>query len=257
MSPHQPISLPSISFLSSYFPISTCFSFVLPFRHSEVPCLVSRIGGAGRNKRREELTTLDAMGQGLGAGTVAGTALSMAVAPARTTVANHIFIIASGASLGLAVDFTSDCLAKQGKILIHRDVVLNAQDVIRHVYTFYAPCESNKISKLICQKHEWLVLESHGRRFYTVQKCPATGNVTIDLRMSLRAANDLGLIAAGRPTQTGEIRQHRADMEFDVPSDISVAYMIAWLRKEDPRWSFSTENSRHFTTRARYAINDF
>jgi hypothetical protein len=197
------------------------------------------------------------MGQGLGGGALIGTALSMAAVPARTSLPNHLAIIATGAGLGLVLDFTSDCLAKEGKICIHRDVVIHAQDVLRHVYTFYAPCESNAMAKLFHQKHEWLVLESEGRRYYTVQKCPASGNVVMDMRLSLRAANDLGLVAAGRPTQTGEIRQHRADMEFDIPSDVQVAYMIAWLRKEDPRWSFSTENSRQFTTRARYALNDF
>ncbi|EPY39169.1 hypothetical protein AGDE_04760 [Angomonas deanei] len=79
----------------------------------------------------------------------------------------------------------------------------------------------------------------------------------MDMRLSLRGANDLGLVAAGRPTQTGEIQLHRPDMEFDLPNDVQVAYMIAWLRKEDPRWALSTENSRQFTTKARYALNDF
>lgn len=76
------------------------------------------------------------------------------------------------------------------------------------------------------------------------------------MRNSFRAANDVGLIAAGRPTHTGEVRQHRADMEFDIPSDVQVTYVIAWLWKEDPRWVFSTDNSRRFTTRARYTLND-
>lgn len=186
-----------------------------------------------------------------------GTAASIVMLPASMTLANHIAVISGGAAAGLAFDFVGDCMAKEGKVIIHRDVMLNAEDILRHVYTFYAPCESNPVSKLVRQKHEWLVLESHGRRFYTVQKWPANGNVTMDQRTSLRAANDIGLTAAGRPTQTGEIRQHRADMEFDIPSDVPVAYMIAWLRKEDPRWAFSTENSRHFTTRARYALNDY
>lgn len=197
------------------------------------------------------------MGQALGAGVLGGTCLSMAVAPAKLSMANHILIASCGAGAGLAVDFASDCLAKSGKVVIHRDVLLNAQDALRHVYTFYAPCEANKISALIRQKHEWLVLESHSRRFYTVQKSPANGNIHMDVRHSLRAANDLGLHVANRPQQTGEVRQHRADMEFDLPNDVPVAYMIAWLRKEEPRWSLTTENSRHFTTKARYALNDF
>ncbi|CCW63235.1 unnamed protein product [Phytomonas sp. EM1] len=197
------------------------------------------------------------MGQGLGGGTLIGSALSLAATPAHLTLANHLNIIATGAGLGLAVDFTSDCFAKEGKIVIHRDVVLNADDVLKHVYTFFAPCHSNRIAKLIHQKHEWLVLESHSRKFYTVQKSPENGNVMMNVRSSLRSANDVGLIVAGRPTQTGETRQHRRDMEFDIPSDVPVAYMIAWLRKEDPRWGFSTENSRQFVTRARLALIDY
>ncbi|EPY27880.1 hypothetical protein STCU_03437 [Strigomonas culicis] len=197
------------------------------------------------------------MGQGLGGGAIMGTALSMAAAPAKLSMANHMCIIAVGAGAGLAVDFASDCAAKEGKVIIQRDVVLQAEDVLRHVYTFYAPCEANALSRFFRQKHEWVVLESERRRFYTVQKWPANGNITMDVRTSLRSANDVGLVAAGRPTQTGEIQQHRADMKFDVPSDVQVAYMIAWLRKEDPRWAFSTENSRQFATKVRYALNDF
>lgn len=197
------------------------------------------------------------MGQGLGGGFLAGTVLSLGVAPARMPLANHLLIIASGAGVGLTADFLGDCLAKEGKVSVHREVVLNAEDVVRHVYTFYAPCESNPLARWFRQKHEWLVLESHSRRFYTVQKWPGNGNVSIDVRRSLRSANDVGLTAAGRPTQTGELRQHRADMDFDVPNDVPIAYVIAWLRKEDPRWAFSTENSRQFTTRARYALNDY
>lgn len=197
------------------------------------------------------------MGQGLGGGTMVGACLSVATLPIHLSVADHLLILAAGSACGLGLDFTSDCLAKEGKIVIHRDVVLNAEDILRHVYTFYAPCQSNAMAKVFRQKHEWLVLESASRRFYTVQKSPETGNVLMDMRTSLRSANDIGLTAAGQPAHTGEIRQHRADMEFDIPNDVPVAYMIAWLRKEDPRWAFSTENSRQFTTRARYALNDF
>lgn len=197
------------------------------------------------------------MGQALGAGTLAGACISMASAPMKLSMANHLLILTSGAGAGLTIDFASDCFAKTGKVVIHRDVVLQAQDVLRHVYTFYAPCEANRASALIRQKHEWLVLESHRQRFYTVQKSPSTGNLHMDVRLSLRAANDLGLHMAKRPLHTGEVRQHRADMEFDLPNDVPVAYMIAWLRKEEPRWSLTTENSRHFTTKARYALNDF
>ncbi|KEG10296.1 hypothetical protein DQ04_03921060 [Trypanosoma grayi] len=197
------------------------------------------------------------MGQGLTCGATLGAAASISALPIRLTVADHLSICAVGAGCGLCIDFISDCCAKEGRVVIHRDVVLQAQDVLRHVSTFYTTCESNHVARFFRQKHEWLVLESHGHRYYTVQKSPATGDILMDVRNSLRAANDLGLGVAGRPIHTGEVRQHRTDMEFDLPNDLQVAYMIAWLRKEDPRWSFSTENSRGFTTRARYALLDF
>ncbi|KAF8288364.1 hypothetical protein TcG_08617 [Trypanosoma cruzi] len=197
------------------------------------------------------------MGQGLTCGATLGVGLSLSALPARLSVTDHLGICAAVAGCGLCVDFVSDCCAKEGRVIIHRDVLLQAQDVLRHVSTFYTMCDSNPIARFFRQKHEWLVLESHGRRYYTVQKNPATGDVLMDVRNSLRAANDVGLSVAGRPIHTGEIRLHRVDLEFDLPNDLQVAYMIAWLRKEDPRWSFSTENSRHFTTRARYALNDF
>jgi hypothetical protein len=197
------------------------------------------------------------MGQGLGCGAAAGVMASLAAGPLRTSLANHVAIAAAGAGAGLCVDLVSDINAKTGKVLVHRDVVLQASDVLRHVYTFYAPCESNLISRRFYQKHEWCVLESHTNRFYTVQKWPKTGDVSVDMRMSLRTANDLGLVAAGRPTMTGETKLARPDCDFDLPNDLQVAYIIAWLRKEDPRWAFSTENSRHFTTRLRSALNDF
>lgn len=197
------------------------------------------------------------MGQALGAGSLVGMAASMAVAPAHLSLANHALIVSCGAGVGLATDFASDCFAKTGRIIIHRDVVLQAQDTLRHVYSFYAPCRANRFTSFIRQKHEWLVLESEKQLFYTVQKSPVNGDIYMDVRRSLRAANDLGLRVAQVPQHTGEVRQHRNDMEFDVPSDVPVAYMIAWLRKEEPRWSTTTENSRHFTSRARYAINDF
>jgi hypothetical protein len=197
------------------------------------------------------------MGQGLGVGAAAGIASSMISMPLNLSLAKHLSIIGAGAVTGMCVDFASDCFAKEGKVIIHRDVVLNATDILRHVSTFYAPCESVLASRLVRQKHEWLILESHTHKYYVVQKDPATGNVLMDMRMSPRTANDVGLRIAGRPTMTGEIRQRRADQEFDLPNDLQVAYVIAWLRKEDPRWSFSTENSRHFTIRLRTALNDF
>lgn len=197
------------------------------------------------------------MGQALGAGTLAGVGISMALAPARISFPDHLLVATVGAGIGLSIDFASDCFSKNGNVVIHRDVVRQAQDILRHVYTFYAPCDANRVAAMIRQKHEWLVVESATQRFYTVQKSPSTGNLHLDVRNSLRAANDLGLTIANRPHHTGEVRQHRADMEFDIPNDVPVAYLIAWLRKEDPRWSLTTENSRHFTTRARYALHDF
>ncbi|RNF05794.1 hypothetical protein TraAM80_04327 [Trypanosoma rangeli] len=167
-------------------------------------------------------------------------------------------ICAATAGCGLCVDFVSDCCAKEGRVLIHRDVLLQAKNVLRHVFTFYTICESNPIARFFFrQKHEWLVLESHELRYYTVQKNPAMGDVLMDVKSSLRAANDVGLSVARRPVHTGEICLHRADLEFELPNDLQIAYMIVWLGKEDPRWSFSTENFRQFTTRVRYALNDF
>lgn len=190
-------------------------------------------------------------------GAVAGCSASMVTLPMQYSTAQYISMASAGVLGGLVIDFASDCVAKVGKPIIHREVVLNAPDILRHVSTFYATNHTNPVSKMLRQKHEWLILESHSNKFYVVQKDPATGNLLMDVRMSARTANDLGLAAAGQPTHTGEIRQHRADQEFDLPNDLQVAYVIAWLRKEDPRWSFSTENSRHFTTKLRAALNDF
>ncbi|CBH15860.1 uncharacterized protein TEOVI_000687800 [Trypanosoma equiperdum] len=197
------------------------------------------------------------MGQGLTGGAMAGAALSITALPLRLTLADHLGICGAATACGLALDFASDCCSKEGRVIIHRDVLLKAQDPLRHLSTFYTTCESNRMARLFRQKHEWVVLESHGQQYYVVQKNPATGDVLMDVRNSLRAANDVGLQVAGKPMHTGEIRQHRMETEFDLPSDLQVAYVIAWLRKEDPRWAFSTENSRQFTARVRYALMDF
>jgi hypothetical protein len=197
------------------------------------------------------------MGQGMAAGAAAGASVSLLTLPMQYSTAQYLSMFGTGVLGGLAVDFASDCVAKVGKPIIHREVVLNAPDILRHVSTFYTTNRVNPVSKFLRQKHEWLILESHTNKYYVVQKDPATGNLLMDVRMSARTANDLGLAVAGQPTHTGEIRQHRRDQEFDLPNDLQVAYVIAWLRKEDPRWSFSTENSRHFTTKLRSALNDF
>nr|CCC93889.1 conserved hypothetical protein [Trypanosoma congolense IL3000] len=197
------------------------------------------------------------MGQGLTCGAMVGAAASVSALPVRLTMADHLGICAVGAACGLAVDFASDCLARDGRVIIHRDVLLKSNDVLRHASSFYAICESSPATRLLRQKHEWVVLESHKRQYYVVQKNPATGDVLMDVRNSLRAANDVGLQVAGRPLHTGETKQHRVDTDFDLPNDLQVAYMIAWLRKEDPRWAFSTDNSRQFASRVRYALMDF
>lgn len=197
------------------------------------------------------------MGQGLGFGLIGGTALSIVVVGAKLPVATHASIALGGTAAGLAIDLCSDIFAREGKCVIERDVVLNATDLLRHVSSFYCYTASHPVARLIKQKHEWLVLESHGGKFYTVQKSPKTGDVMIEMRNSLRTACNCGLEVAGRPSQTGEIRQRRMDQDFDLPNDLQVAYVIAWLRKEDPRWALSTENSRHFCSRLRFALNDF
>ena len=186
-----------------------------------------------------------------------GAGASMIAMPLKMGIANHCAVVGVVAGAGLGVDFFSDCTAKDGKVIVQRDVMLNAQDVIRHVSSYTCPCDANPTSRFFRQKHEWLILESESRKYYTVQKNPATGDLLLDVRSSVRNANDLGLKVAGRPTMGGETRLRRADHEFDLPNDLQVAYVIAWLRKEDPRWAFSTENSKHFTTKLRYALNDF
>lgn len=197
------------------------------------------------------------MGQGLSGGLLLGAGASVIAMPMKLGIANHFAILGTVAGAGLSVDFLSDCTAKEGKVIVHRDVVINAQDVVRHVSSYSCPCVANTPSRLFHQKHEWLILESENNKFYTVQKNPATGDLLMDVRTSVRNANDLGLKAAGRPTMGGETRLRRADHEFDLPNDLQIAYVIAWMRKEDPRWAFSTENSKHFTTKLRYALNDF
>lgn len=182
---------------------------------------------------------------------------AIAALPLHLGLINTISLVATTGGVGLAVDLASDFAAKEGKVVINREVVLNASDVLRHVQTFYTSTESNTVARIFRQKHEWLVLESHTHRYYTVQKNPANGDLLMDVRNSLRAANDVGLKVAGKPTMSGEIKQHRMDQQFDLPNDLQVAYVIAWLRKEDARWAFSTENCRHFTTKLRYALNDF
>lgn len=197
------------------------------------------------------------MGQGLGAGATAGALAAVASSPMQPGLLNQLGIASCGGLCGLAWDFVGDMFAREGKCIIHRDVVLNATDILRHCFTFYASSDTTFLAKVVPQKHEWVVLESHSLKYYIVQKNPFTGDIMMDMRTSMRTANDLGLRVAGKPTMSGETRQMRADMDFDLPNDLQVAYVIAWLRKEDPRWAFSTENSKHFTTKLRFALNDF
>ncbi len=197
------------------------------------------------------------MGQGLSAGAVTGVATDLIVSGTTLDVWTHVSTLAVFSALGLSVDLVSDLTAKHGSIVIPRAVLLNASDPLKHVHSFYCHNHANWFSRMVLQKHEWVILESTTGNFYTVQKVPSTGDVAIDVGNSLRAANDYGLRAAGRPLHAGETQQHRVDMDFDVNNELQVAYVIAWLRKEDPRWAFSTENSRQFTTRLRLALQDF
>ena len=197
------------------------------------------------------------MGQGVSTGALVGFGSNIAVAGLLSTAYQRASLFAGCAGAGLAIDVLSDATARVGKCNVEREAVLNATDSLKHAYTFYVTNDAHPVSRMVYQKHEWLVLESHSYRFYTVQKWPGTGDVTMHCASSLRAANDWGLRAANRPTAGGETRQYRQDMDFDLPEDLQAAYVIAWLRKEDPRWAFSTENSKQFTMRLRYALHDF
>lgn len=197
------------------------------------------------------------MGQGVSAGSVLGVMGCGILTGVNPPVTTYAAVLASLAGTGLTVDFLSDVFAKTGKVRIERDVIVNAHDVVKHVYSYYTTNDNYLLTRLLQQKHEFVVLESHSHKYYTIQKCPKSGDVSMDMRGSLRAACDCGLTAANRPTHTGEIRMQRMDHDFDVSNELQVAYCIAWLRKEDPRWAFSTENSKHFAMRLRFALNDF
>ena len=198
------------------------------------------------------------MGQGLAHGAVIGVAGNFLVWNCLflSWEAVGINILISTAAGG-AVDLISDMAAKEGRVVIEREVILRANENLKHVYSFYATNAVYPYSRLLRQKHEWVVLESESRRFITVHKNPANGNIELTARNSLRQANDVGLIVAHQPSTSGEIRLHRRDHEFDLADDLQLAYVIAWARKEDPRWSFTTENCRHFCTKLRTALNDF
>lgn len=198
------------------------------------------------------------MGQGLAVGASMGTAAVAGLhAPMMWGFYECGLAMCAGSIGGLAVDFLSDCAAKKGKVLIDRESVLAAQDDLAHVYSFYGTNGCYKITSAIKQKHEFLVLESKQRRYFCVQKCPKNGNLMLEMRSNLRQAIDCGLREANQPMLSGETRMKRRDQEFDLPDDLQLAYVIAWLRKEDPRWSFTTENSRHFAVKLRTALNDF
>lgn len=47
--------------------------------------------------------------------------------------------VAAGAGTELLVDFTSDYLARERRVQIHRDAVLQADDVLRHVTHLLRP----------------------------------------------------------------------------------------------------------------------
>ena len=198
------------------------------------------------------------MGQGVSTGAVLGFFSQLSMFPFTNDFFAHAAMWGGCAAAGLSVDFASDVLARKGKCVIERTVLLNAADMLKHVTSFHARNDNYRFTRLIAQRHQWVVLQSHQPgRYYTVQKEPKTGNVTISQARSLREANDFGLRAANRPLMSGETQMYRGDCTFDVPDDLQVAYVIAWLKKEDPRWAFSTENSSHFCVRLRFALNDF
>lgn len=197
------------------------------------------------------------MGQGLSVGCVSGFVTTICLNTVTFDFFTHGAVWAGMTAAGVGVDFISDAFARQGKVVVDRPVILNAADTVKCCSSYYTRNDMHPLSKLVGQKHEWVVLQSHGGKYYTVQKEPKTGNVSIFMANSTRAANDIGLRAAGRPIMSGEIKQHRGDCEFDLPDDLQLAYVIAWLKKEDPRWAFSTENSKQFCLRLRTALNDF
>ena len=164
---------------------------------------------------------------------------------------------AAVAAAGFAIDLGSDMCAKNGKVIMDRDVILQASDTLRHVSSYYTRNDANPLTSALGFKHEFVVLESDMKQYYCVQKNPATGDVICEVRPTMRQACDCGMRAAKRPGAGGEIRLRRTDHEFDLPEDLQVGYLIAWLRKEDARWSLTTENSRHFTIKLRWALNDF
>jgi hypothetical protein len=197
------------------------------------------------------------MGQGLSTGAVTGFVAQMCMTAYTTDIVAHGAVWGGMTLAGVGVDFVSDACAKTGKVQIERQVLLNATDSLKNVTSFYARNDANFFTRFVGQKHEWCVLESHTKKYYIVQKEPQTGDVSIQLCKSMRQACDFGLRAANRPIMDGETQLHRTDCTFDLPEDLQVAYVIAWMKKEDPRWAFSTENSRHFCLRLRLALNDF
>lgn len=80
------------------------------------------------------------MGQGLAGGSVVGLSAALLSVPATKSALTSGVIACSGATIGVGLDLMSDIMAKEGKIVIHRDVILNAEDLLRHVYTFYCQC---------------------------------------------------------------------------------------------------------------------
>lgn len=197
------------------------------------------------------------MGQGLSGGAVTGFVAQCCMTAFTSDIVAHAAVFGGFTVAGVSVDFVSDALAKHGKVQIERNVLLNASDSLKTVSSYYARNDTNIVSKFLAQKHEWCVLQSHSGKYYIVQKEPKTGDVSINLCKSTRQACDFGLRAAGRPIMDGETELHRTDCRFDLPDDLQVAYVIAWMKKEDPRWAFSTENSRQFCMRLRLALNDF
>ncbi len=198
------------------------------------------------------------MGTGLSVGATTGflTGFSSIFVPDPTAL-RFAQYFALPTIAGMSVDLTSDLFARCGKVAIEREVVLRAAEPLSQLHSFYTQNDARFSTRLIRQKHEWIVVETMKQSFISCQKCPSSGDVLLQYHRSMREACDAGLRIAKRPIQTGEIRLQRPDQEFKVANDVQVAYLIAWVRKEDPRWALTTENSRQFCHRLRTAVTDY
>eukprot|EP00759_Apiculatamorpha_spiralis_P018612 PhF_6_TR24975/c0_g1_i1/m.34369 len=197
------------------------------------------------------------MGQGMSGGIMLTVATQVPLFTAQFPMVQCLAAGVTTLGCGLAADIVSDATAREGRVVIPDNVLINANDTILKLHTFYCDNKAHPVAKMVKFQHEWIVMESKQRAWYTIQKTPR-GDVRFERFRTLREACDAGLRAADRPIGSGEHKHIRTDTNFLVDAqDLQVAYIIAWARKEDPRWSLTTENARHFSTRFRYAVRDF